>query len=158
MPDPHIHRLLAHLDWADRRALEVLRATPEPDAVRRFAHVLAAERVWLTRLRGEPPDTPVWPDLTLDECARLADENRAGYAAYVSALTPVELAREVAYTTSAGQALRSRVDDILLQVALHGQYHRGQLALLVRAAGGTPAPTDYIVFVRGAPAASTPVR
>jgi uncharacterized damage-inducible protein DinB len=43
-------------------------------------------------------------------------------------------------------------------VALHGSYHRGQIALLVRAGGSTPAPTDYIAFIRGAPAATrTPV-
>jgi uncharacterized damage-inducible protein DinB len=150
--------LFAHLDWANRLALETLRATPEPDAVRRLAHVLGAERVWLTRLRGEPQDTPVWPELTLGECERLAESNRAGYAAYLEGLAPDDLAREVDYVNSAGQAFRSRVDDILFHVALHGQYHRGQVALLVRGAGSAPAATDYIAFVRGVPAAVTPVR
>jgi uncharacterized damage-inducible protein DinB len=46
------------------------------------------------------------------------------------------------------------VDDILLHVALHGSYHRGQVALLVREAANKPAPTDYIGFVRGVPAAT----
>jgi uncharacterized damage-inducible protein DinB len=50
------------------------------------------------------------------------------------------------------------VGDMLLHVALHGAYHRGQIALLVRAGGSTPSPTDYIAFIRGAPAATrTPV-
>ena len=61
------------------------------------------------------------------------------------------LAREVDYRNSAGQAFRNRVDDVLAHVALHGSYHRGQLALLARQGGGTPALTDYIAFVRGAP-------
>ena len=144
-------RLLAHLDWADRRILETLRATPEPDALRRFAHVLAAEHVWLARLRGETPTVAVWPALTLDACERLAAENRAGYAAYLAALGPHDAAREIDYATTSGQAFRSRVEDVLAHVALHGQYHRGQIALLARAAGGEPAPTDYIVFARGVP-------
>jgi uncharacterized damage-inducible protein DinB len=37
---------------------------------------------------------------------------------------------------------------------LHGAYHRGQIALLIRQAGAVPAPTDYVAFVRGAPTAT----
>ena len=48
------------------------------------------------------------------------------------------------------------MEDMLLQVVLHGCYHRGQVALVVRGAGAEPSPTDYIAFVRGAPAAVTP--
>jgi hypothetical protein len=40
-------------------------------------------------------------------------------------------------------------------IALHGAYHRGQVALVVRGGGGEPASTDYIGFVRGVPAART---
>jgi uncharacterized damage-inducible protein DinB len=54
---------------------------------------------------------------------------------------------------SAGQAFTSTVEDILLHVCLHGQYHRGQVALLLREAGAAPATTDYIAFARGAPTA-----
>ena len=157
MPDAVIARLFAHLDWADRRALEMLRATPHPDAVRRLAHVLAVEELWLARLERRAPSQPVWPDLSLDACAALAEESRARWAAYLAALAPESLAREVDYVNSAGEAFRSRVDDILVHVAMHGQYHRGQVALRVREAGGEAAGTDYIAFVRGAPAARTPV-
>ena len=151
-----VTRLFAHLDWADRRALDMLRATPVPDAVRRFAHVLGAEEVWLARLEGRPSAQPVWPDLTLDECVALADANRAGWAAYLAALAPAALAGELDYRTTDGRPFRSRVEDILVHVALHGQYHRGQVALLVRAAGGEPSGTDFIAFARGAPAAVPP--
>ena len=58
-------------------------------------------------------------------------------------------------SASAGQAFRSTLEDILLHVALHGAYHRGQLAMLVRDGHGEPAPTDYIAFVRGVAAART---
>jgi uncharacterized damage-inducible protein DinB len=49
------------------------------------------------------------------------------------------------------------VEDILLQIFLHGTYHRGQVALLLRQGEATPAPTDYIAYVRGAPAATRAV-
>jgi uncharacterized damage-inducible protein DinB len=153
----HLMKLFDHLEWADARVLEGLRADPgsDPRALELYAHVLGAEHVWLARLRQRPALVAVWPTLSLDRCAALAAENAAGFRALLAGLAGEDdLAREVAYVNSAGQAFRSAVGDILLHVALHGAYHRGQVALVVRAAGGTPSPTDYIAFVRGVPAAT----
>lgn len=150
-----LRRLMQHLRWADERALESLRATPEPDALRRYAHVLGAEHTWVSRVRGQAPAVAIWPTLTLAECEALAGENAAALQAAVEALGEDDGDREVEYRNSAGAEFRSRVVDILLHVAMHGAYHRGQVALLVRAAGGEPQPTDYIAFMRGAAAATT---
>jgi uncharacterized damage-inducible protein DinB len=38
--------------------------------------------------------------------------------------------------------------DILAQLFGHSWYHRGQIAMLVRAAGGEPAVTDRIDWCR----------
>jgi uncharacterized damage-inducible protein DinB len=38
--------------------------------------------------------------------------------------------------------------DILTHVAMHGTYHRGQIAAALRAADITPPNTDFITFVR----------
>lgn len=61
------------------------------------------------------------------------------------------LQHEVEYHTSNGATFRNSVADILTHVALHGSYHRGQIALVTREAGPTPVPTDYIVRARTAP-------
>lgn len=155
----YFQRLVAHLRWADQRVLTSLRGAHVPSGrpLELYAHVLGAEHVWLARLRGDRPVHPVWPALTLDECAALAEETHEGLAAFVTALPASDFAREVAYTNSAGRSFRSRIDDILTQLLTHGCYHRGQIALLVRDAGGEPQPTDYIAFVRGAPAATRQV-
>lgn len=151
----HLHRLFEHLEWADARVLCALRERPGSDlrALDLYAHVLGAEHVWLARLLRAPARVPVWPALTLEGCAGLASETQAGYRALIASLGATELAREIVYTNSAGHAFRSTVEDILLHVALHGSYHRGQVALLMRASGGEPASTDFIAFVRGAQAA-----
>ncbi|HYJ78559.1 MAG TPA: DinB family protein [Longimicrobiaceae bacterium] len=75
-------------------------------------------------------------------------------ARHVAPLQKLDLDREVPYINSAGQGFQSTIGDILLHVALHGAYHRGQVAAAVRARGGAPVPTDYIAFVRGVPAAT----
>jgi uncharacterized damage-inducible protein DinB len=40
------------------------------------------------------------------------------------------------------------IKDLLMHVALHGSYHRGQIAQALRLAGGEPVNTDFITFVR----------
>ena len=71
MADGYFSRLIAHLAWADDRVLAALRSATNPDPSCRevFAHLLAAEHVWLARLNGETPAHPVWPDLSLEQCA-----------------------------------------------------------------------------------------
>ena len=145
--------LYDHLAWADARALAALREMPQgaaaDQALTTYAHIAAAEHVWLARLEGRTPMHPVWPSLSVDEAAALAAESAAGLRVH-AALDVSELGRTVTYLNSAGQAFTNTVSEILAQVALHGSYHRGQLAMLARQGGGTPAATDYIVFVRGA--------
>jgi len=153
----HLRKLIDHLEWADAAALEALRASGGSDtrALTIYSHVLGAEAVWLARLAGRPSDVAVWPVLTLDQAASLAARNAAELEAMVSSLTPDDLGREIDYRTTDGRPFRSTIEDILLHVALHGSYHRGQVALLIRGGGGEPASTDYIAFARGAPAART---
>ena len=150
----NLTRLYAHAQWADERTLRsiVENAHVPARALELFAHMLGAEHVWLTRITGAPPRLPAWPTLSGAECDALMAENHAGYAAVLSALDADGLAREVTYRNSAGHEYTSTVADMLLHVVMHGCYHRGQVAALVRAAGDTPQSTDYIAFVRGAPA------
>ncbi len=148
----HLKRLCNHMVWADRRVLDLLNEFPEarhPSVVRLFSHLLAAERVWLLRLLGEDAgQQPIWPEWTLEELNRAAAQNTLDYTRYLEALRDEELAAEVTYTNSQGVAFRTAVEDILLQVFMHGSYHRGQIAAAVRASGEEPVNTDYITFVR----------
>jgi uncharacterized damage-inducible protein DinB len=147
-----LRTLMDHVAWADARALAAIASIDAARAeraqtTRLYAHVAAAEHIWLARLEGRRPLHPVWPELSLEAAAALATESLAGLRAIADA-PPDALARYLDYQTTAGQPFRSTVADILSQVALHGSYHRGQIALLTRQAGGTPVATDYIVYAR----------
>ena len=154
----HLDRLVAHMGWADRLVLESLRdaASIPPMILELYAHVLAAEEVWLARLTGTTPRVAVWPALSLEQCATLAAENRDRLAAYAAPLDATDLGRGISYKNSAGEEFTSTIEDILLHVALHGAYHRGQIAAGLREHSATPAPTDFIAFARGAAAARRP--
>jgi len=154
-----VRRLWRHGAWADAALLAALRDVAHtPDvapAWREYAHVLGAQEVWLSRLEQRPARAAVWPTLTPAEAEALAEELQAGYAAYVAALDGPALDRLVPYTNSAGQSFVTAAGDIQLHAAHHGQYHRGKVNVLLRQAGLEPVPTDYIAYVRGAPAATT---
>lgn len=159
-----IRRLWQHIQWADGRILDAVRpahdgqgsqSTEDSDVLREFAHVIGSEENWLARLEERAPRAPVWPSVTFSELDDLIQKTHDRYEAYLTALSGADLARPVTYTNSAGNEFTNEVGDILLHVALHGQYHRGRINLLLRQAGSEPAPTDYIAFVRGVPAART---
>jgi len=144
-------RLFNHLYWADRLVLESLRAARNPPAkaIEVYCHVLGAEHVWMSRINGERPKLEVWPKLTLEQCDEIASANHESFRELVGELTPAALSREIAYRNSAGLSFVSTLEDILTHVALHGSYHRGQIASSLRAGGETPVATDFIVFARG---------
>lgn len=151
-----IRRLWEHAFWADAKLLDALRASAgdPPEAVREFAHVIGCEEVWLARLERRSAGAAVWPPISLSEARKLLERTRAAYKRYMAVLEEADLERIVAYTNSAGRQFSNSVEDILLHAALHGQYHRGKVNLLLRQAGHAPAPTDYIAYVRGVPAAT----
>ena len=149
-------RLYDHLCWADRKVLESLRSTANPSAraLGLYGHVLGAEHVWLMRIHSKPAAVAVWPSLTLDQCEEIASANCESFGQLVRSLTPASLAKEIRYSNSAGASFTSTLEDILVHVAMHGSYHRGQIAMSLRESGEAPAPTDYIAFARGSPAAT----
>lgn len=144
-------RMYRHLDWANQRLVALVDRDPErtQPAMHLLSHLVAAERIWLLRLRNEDSSVqPVWPVLSRAEIAARVEENRAGFAHLLATISEEGLASVVTYTNQTGRTFRTRVDDILIHVATHGAYHRGQLAATVRGAGGEPTNTDFITYVR----------
>lgn len=147
-----IERLLDHLEWANGRTLDAVRRTESSRALELFAHVLAAERVWLARLRtGDSSGIELWPEMTADECEKRMRENVAGYRGLADSWNEGDLRSRVAYENSEGESYETPAGEILLQVVLHGEHHRGQIARAVRESGGEPANTDFIQFSRRIP-------
>jgi uncharacterized damage-inducible protein DinB len=145
--------LFEHMAWADARVLHVLTASPSavdiPGVLRWLAHLVAAERVWLMRLQGQDTSAqPIWPDWDIEAVRQVASENAAAFRGLVAETRDEELGRIVEYRNSQGALFRTAAVDILSQVALHGSYHRGQIAAALRAGGVEPVNTDYITFAR----------
>ena len=146
----HLTRLFEYDAWANREVLSNLRAqsTPQPRPLKLIAHVLASQHFWMSRLEPTYPATSVWPDLTIEECEKQANELQALWKEYLKNSTEADLAQTIDYINTRGEPWSNRKDDILMHLITHSAYHRGQAAAAVRAAGFTPAYTDFIHSIR----------
>lgn len=142
-------RMFQHDAWANAATLDGLRPGPTPEKARAWlAHIIGSERLWLARIRYEPSEMPVWPDLDFDTCAEEITALEGEWMHCLATLDREGLEEGVGYRNSKGEFWTSTVGDILTHVLLHAHYHRGQIAAAVRAAGGTPVYTDFIHAVR----------
>jgi uncharacterized damage-inducible protein DinB len=146
----YLRRLFAYDDWANQEVLNALNAGGErpPKSLKWMAHIVAAERLWLERLQSQKQTVPVWPEFTWQQCRDQAVDLARSWREYVASLSASDLDRTVAYTNSKGERYNSKVVDILTHVVTHSAHHRGQIAADMRAAGLTPAYTDFIQGVR----------
>ncbi len=143
----YFRTLAAHDAWANREYIAALETMPQPPqrALELMAHILSAQWVWLTRMRREPQPMKVWPELSLARCRAELASLHTGWKEFLGEADPDST---FAYTNTKGEHFEGRVGDTLTHVFLHGHYHRGQIALLMRQAGATPPYTDFIEAVR----------
>lgn len=143
-------RMLAYNRWANHECLAAMRnaGMEESKAVRLMAHTLSAEKLWLERMQRQSQSMPVWPGSKLAECFALIDSIADAWQAYLNRLSPDGFGDTAEYRNSKGELWSSRVEDVLNHVLFHSAYHRGQIALQMRADGFEPAYTDFIHAVR----------
>ena len=132
---------------ADRRASPEYRR-----ALSTLGHLAAARLMWLYRL-GQTTDRPgsFFPEnVELADVAATLRDVQDRWAAFLARITDAEIDRVFEYQSLDAGRFRNRIEDILTQLYGHSLYHRGQIAMLVRAAGGEPAATDFVYWCREA--------
>jgi uncharacterized damage-inducible protein DinB len=138
--------------WANGEALSAVRSASAESNITRplkvLSHILSAEQLWLERLRQQPQTIPVWPDCGIAQCEAQVAELARLWSEFLAGLADSNLAQKVNYKNSKGEPWSSTVQDVLTHVLLHSAYHRGQIAILLREAGASPAYTDFIHAVR----------
>ncbi len=154
-PTMPFERLLAYDRWANGQVLASLEklAAPPGLAVQTLAHILGAELCWLTRMTvgRDAPGIEDWDEKQdLASLRRVwTDELPAAWASFLADGKLSDPAREFTFVDWLGNTSRPvRVEDALMQVMFHSPHHLGQIATLVRAAGGEPAATEFLRAVR----------
>ncbi|WP_372630010.1 DinB family protein [Cohnella sp.] len=146
-----IRRMMDQMYWANDELLRGLHQQPDASGEigKLFRHLLIAEQVWVTRLEGKSSaHLKLWKESDVDSLEALVRDNEQRYKRYVEGLAGADLDRMLEYANQSGAKFRTSIRDILIHVALHGQYHRGQINSALRKLSGTPVPLDHIVFAR----------
>jgi uncharacterized damage-inducible protein DinB len=144
-------RLFDHAHWANGVVLGSLQSAPDPPqrAIQLHVHILTTEQIYFERATGKDPfPQDFWPDLPLSDCSSLNDANHSNYQQLLSTTNSSRLQHKIRYRNSKGSYFETPLAEMLHHVTLHGEHHRGQLALLLREIGVEPAVTDLITFTR----------
>lgn len=155
--------LRLHLDysaWATQRLLEAAAKLSAEELTRDFqtadkcvldtlAHIYAADRIWLSRVRAEPRATFIDPedrDLTVLQNEWPALQER--WKLWLRDFSEGDETREISYKDMKGNPYTQPVWQILLHLVNHGTHHRGQVSGFLRAMGKTPPALDLIAYYR----------
>jgi uncharacterized damage-inducible protein DinB len=145
-----IRRLFSYDSWANREVLVSLEAVDAPPerSLKLLAHIVSAERLWLERMLVEKQTLPVWPTFSVERCKLEVEKLPDLWKSYLTSIGEAGLSQSITYKNTKGESFSSAKQDILMHVITHSAYHRGQIAADMRAAGFTPAYTDFIHAVR----------
>ena len=147
----YFYRLFAYDLWANRRvyaSVAELKESPAK-AVEWLGHIMHTQQFVYEVLNGRDGSyLNDAPDLTLAESLEWIERLGKQWPEYLAARTEEELAGDIEFRNSRGAMDKRRVLDLLFHAINHSTYHRAQIALSVREAGGSPAVTEFTAFVR----------
>jgi len=149
---PLLDQLIRHKWWANSNLIRSVdhhpAAADDPELRKLLHHILVANRYWLLLTLGEP---------FLDDQEKRIPESHSALADHfrdteqleldwLSRATSSELDRQIQPRALPGTTVS--VTEAMTQVALHSHGHRSQCATRLRALGGTPAPMDFVLWIR----------
>lgn len=116
-----------------------------------LAHLHSSEWVWLSRLQGGSPSSPLPHERFADlQAVRAAwAETESDLRAFVGGLDTAGLERVLEYRMLNGQPSATPTSQILQHMVNHGTYHRGQVTTMLRQLGAAPPKSlDLVTFYR----------
>ena len=121
-------RLFEYDRYANQIILDtIIKANNPEKPVKLMAHLLAAQQVWLSRVKGMPTFTGVlWPDWPADALRDIITENGRQWIDQLSQKAPKDFDKNIIYKDTRGNEWKNKVSDMITQVTNHGTHHRAQ--------------------------------
>ncbi len=135
--------------WSNDRVINCLlrQDVSHEKILKLMGHVVAAQFIWLHRIKGlPPPPLKLWDAYKLADIARLSADAGKQWIDFVE--STANFNRELSYTNYVGDPYVNNVESIMIHLVNHSTYHRGQIALLLRENGLEPINTDFITYDR----------
>ena len=143
---------LRYSTWASRRLLDAAFAL-DPEQLHRdlkvshksmhgtLEHILFADRIWLSRVLGEPVETPGPLDIELPRI-------RERWEALANGWTDADIECVVTFQRPDGVTNTLVLRDIIVHVVNHATLHRGQVMGMLRQLDIAPPITDFVFYLR----------
>src|SRR5271165_1329480 len=126
-------------------------------AIRVLNHTDAVDRIFAANLTGTAHGyTSANPGLapSLEELSAAIKTSDQWYTNYVSLLDEARLAERIDFTFTDGLPGRMSRDEMLMHVAVHGEYHRGQISMIMMQNSITPPGDGFTSFLHKAEAST----
>ncbi len=108
-------------------------------------HVLNAQHIWNSRLRGIESTFETWQIHDLNNWETINEEN---YKTSIQIVEGFPMDEEVIYTNSKNQKFTNKIKDIIYHIVNHSTYHRAQITSIAKENGVEPLSSDYIFYKR----------
>jgi uncharacterized damage-inducible protein DinB len=135
--------------WANKRVIDTLTRQNISDEkiLTIMGHVVAAQFLWLHRIKGLPPaQVKLWGEYSLEKVTGMAEEAGKLWLEFINANETFD--RELTYHNYVGDPYTNNVESIMIHLVNHCSYHRAQIAMLLRQKGFDPINTDFITYDR----------
>ena len=142
-------QLVAHIGKVDPEAQKDARHL----AIRILNHTYVVDRIFAAHLMGtthkytaaNTTETP-----TLEELGAAISQSDRWYADYAKTVTPAQLAEEIAFSFTDGDAGRMTREEMLMHITAHGAYHRGGIGRILVQAGVQPPRDIFTTYLHAA--------
>ena len=154
-----LKELIKHKWWATARLLRSIEqnsaAAMDEDLRKMLHHILVANRFWLLTILGLPfvGENEMQVPASLAGLAEKFTETEHLESEWLSKATESDLDHTLE-TRSSRLGIDVSVRQAILQICMHSQGHRAQCATRLRALGGTPPGTDYVLWIKELAASS----
>jgi uncharacterized damage-inducible protein DinB/putative sterol carrier protein len=155
-----LERIFTYKAKANDEILAAMRqfdeASPAKEiAVRVLSHTYAVDQIFAANLRRaehgytspNPSQAP-----SLEELSAAVKTSDQWYLDYVSRLDQARLAERIDFTFTDGLPGRMSREEMLMHVTVHGEYHRGQISLIMMENSITPPGDGFTSYLHKAEA------
>ena len=160
-----IQLMYAYTQWADERMFTALTRLSDEQWTRALGsshtsirdtavHTISAQWIWWSRWSGggSPQHWKADEFPTPKSLETRWREHATNFQAFASAQTDESLAKMLTIKNLRGEESTLQLFGMMLHVANHSTYHRGQTATLLRQLGQVAEVTDLILYLRQAQA------
>ncbi len=159
-----IHALYDYNEWANNRLLKTASELSADEFSRpqgaswgsveaNFGHIVGAQITWLSRWRTGRSAGPILELQAItgfDGIGAAFEGSHTDLREFVAGLSDHGLEEAMAYTDTRGNSYQNEVLwQLMLHLANHGTYHRGEVAMALTALGHSPGDLDYRRFEVG---------